>query len=59
MSHRFKIVMEQTDEGYVAYPIGLEGVVLGDGDTFKQTLDNVESAIDFHLTTFDSEIIDQ
>ena len=58
MNRRFKIVMERTDEGYVAYPIGLKGVVVGDGDTFEEALANVKSAIAFHIETFGREALD-
>jgi len=58
MNRRFKIVMERTDEGHVAYPIGLKGVVVGDGNTFEEALGNVKSAIAFHIETFGSEMID-
>lgn len=59
MNRRFKIVVERSDEGYVAYPIGLKGVVVGDGDTFEDALANVKSAIAFHIETFGHEALDE
>jgi len=50
-----KIVVEHHEEGYVAYPVGLKGVVVGEGDTFDEALADVRSAIQFHLETFGRE----
>ncbi|MBI4504191.1 MAG: type II toxin-antitoxin system HicB family antitoxin, partial [Chloroflexi bacterium] len=33
-----KIVVEHHPDGYVAYPLGLRGVVVGQGDTAEQAL---------------------
>jgi predicted RNase H-like HicB family nuclease len=47
-----KIVIEQHEDGYVAYPVGLDGVVVGEGVTAEAALTDVRSAIQFHVTTF-------
>jgi predicted RNase H-like HicB family nuclease len=47
-----KIVIEKHPDGYVAYPLGLKGVVVGQGDTYDQALADVKSAIRFHIDTF-------
>ena len=47
-----KIVVEKHLDGFVAYAQGLEGVVVGEGDTYKEALQDVESAIRFHQETF-------
>ena len=47
-----KIVVEKHPEGYVAYPLGLNGVVVGQGGTYEDALADVESAIRFHIETF-------
>ncbi len=31
---QFKVIVEQQPDGFVTYPLGLEGVVVGQGDTF-------------------------
>ena len=49
---QFKIVIEKYPDGYVAYPLGLKGVVVGEGDTYEETLADVKSAIHFHIDTF-------
>jgi predicted RNase H-like HicB family nuclease len=58
MVHQFKIVVEKNPDGYVAYPLGLKGVVVGQGDTYEQALSDVKSAIRFHIETFGSEMLE-
>ncbi|MDN5345349.1 MAG: hypothetical protein PWQ18_1463, partial [Clostridia bacterium] len=41
----FKVVVEKHPDGYVAYPLGLKGVVVGEGDTYEEALVDVKSAI--------------
>ena len=53
-----RIVVEQHPEGYVAYPLGLKGVVVGEGDTADEALADCQSAIRFHKETFGVEAID-
>jgi predicted RNase H-like HicB family nuclease len=53
-----KIIVEKHPDGYVAYPLGLKGVVVGEGDTYEEALDNVKSAIRFHVETFGPEVLD-
>ncbi len=57
MTH-FKIIVEKHPDGYVAYPLGLKGVVVGQGDTYGQALADVKSAIHFHIETFGKEVLD-
>ncbi len=52
----FKIIIEKHDDGYVAYPIGLKGVVIGQGDSYEEALSDVKSAISFHIETFGDEL---
>ncbi|HWE92706.1 MAG TPA: hypothetical protein VG269_01920 [Tepidisphaeraceae bacterium] len=53
-----KIIIEHHPDGYVAYPLGLKGVVVGQGDTYEQALADVKSAIRFHIETFGPEVIE-
>jgi predicted RNase H-like HicB family nuclease len=55
---QFKIVVEKHADGYVTYPLGLKGVVVGQGDTYEQALADVKSAIRFHIETFGTEVLD-
>jgi predicted RNase H-like HicB family nuclease len=58
MVRQFKIVVEKNPDGYVAYPLGLKGVVVGQGDSYEEALSDVKSAIRFHIETFGSEDLD-
>lgn len=51
-----KIVMKKYTDGYVAYPLGLKGVVVGQGDSYKEAMADIKSAIRFYVETFGSEI---
>jgi predicted RNase H-like HicB family nuclease len=53
-----KIVVEKHTDGYVAYPLGLKGVVVGQGDSYEQAMADVKSAIRFHIETFGKEVLD-
>lgn len=33
-----KIIVEKYADGYVAYPLGLKGIVVGEGDTYEEAL---------------------
>lgn len=50
-----KILIEKHPDGYVAYPLGLKGVVVGEGDSYDEALADVKSAILFHIETFGAE----
>jgi predicted RNase H-like HicB family nuclease len=52
MTSTLKIVIEQHPDGFVAYPLGVNGVIVGQGDTKEAALEDVQSAIAFHLETF-------
>ena len=56
MTRQFKIIVEKHSDGYVAYPLGLKGVVVGEGDTYEEALADVTSAIAFHIETFGSDV---
>ena len=53
-----KIIVEKHPDGYVAYPIGLKGIVVGEGDTYEEALADVKSAIQFHIKTFSRDILE-
>lgn len=56
MQKQFKIIVEKHADGYVAYPLGLKGVVVGEGDTYEEALADVKSAIAFHIQTFGPDV---
>lgn len=49
---QIKIIVEKHPDGYIAYPLGLKGVVVGEGDTYEEALADVKSAIKLHIETF-------
>jgi predicted RNase H-like HicB family nuclease len=53
-----KIIVEHHPDGYVAYPLGLKGIVVGEGDTHEQAVADVTSAIQFHIETFGREVLE-
>ena len=55
---QFKVIVEKHPDGYVAYPLGLKGIVVGEGDTYEDALTDVKSAIQFHIDTFGPEVFD-
>jgi len=55
---QYKIIVEKNPDGYVAYPLGLKGVVVGQGDTYEEVLSDVKSAIHFHIETFGKDVLD-
>ena len=55
---QIKVIVEKHPDGYVAYPLGLKGVVVGEGDTYEEALADVRSAIRFHIETFGPDVFD-
>ncbi len=58
MLKSLKVIVEKHADGYVAYPIGLKGVVVGEGDTYEEAMADVKSAIQFHIETFGPETLE-
>lgn len=56
--NQVKIIVERHSDGYVAYPVGLKGVVVGEGDSYDEALDDVKSAIRFHIETFGRDALE-
>ncbi len=54
---QIKIIVEKHPDGYVAYPLGVKGVVVGEGDTYEEALADVKSAIKFHIESFGDEAL--
>ena len=55
---QIKIIVEKHPDGYVAYPLGVKGVVVGEGDTYEAALADVESAIRFHIQNFGEQVLE-
>ena len=58
MEKHYKIVIEKHSDGYVSYPLGLKGVVVGQGNTYDEALTDIKSAIAFHLETFGNDALE-
>lgn len=59
MTQQFKVVVEKHPDGYIAYPLGLKGVIVSEGNTYEEALKNVKSAIKFHIKTFGDDVIEK
>ncbi|OCC15402.1 protein of unknown function UPF0150 [Dissulfuribacter thermophilus] len=55
---KIKIIIEKHSDGYIAYPIGLKGIIVGEGESYEEALQNVTSAIKFHVETFGKEVFE-
>jgi predicted RNase H-like HicB family nuclease len=55
---QIKIIIEKHEDGYVAYPVGIRGVVVGEGDTYEEALRDVQSALKFHVESFGAQALD-
>jgi len=58
MVKQVKVIVEKHPDGYVAYPLGLKGVIVGEGDTYEEAFADVKSAITFHIETFGTEVVE-
>ncbi len=54
----FKVVVEKHADGYTAFPLGIRGAVVGQGETYEEALADVTSALRFHLETFGTSEIE-
>ena len=52
-----KIVISKEEDGYVGYPLGIEGVVVGEGNTYEEALADTKSALLFHIQTFGAKVL--
>lgn len=58
MAHLVKFIVEQHADGYVAYPVGIAGVVVGEGETGEAALADARSALAFHVETFGADVLE-
>jgi predicted RNase H-like HicB family nuclease len=56
MDRQIKVVVEKRPDGYVSYPLGLKGIVVGEGDSYEEALADLVSAIRFHIETFGADV---
>lgn len=53
-----KFIVERHSDGFLAYPLGLRGVVMGQGDSYEAALADAKSTTQFHVETFGAEAVD-
>ena len=53
-----KFIVEKHRDGYVAYPLGLRGAVVGEGENYEAALANAKSAVAFHIESFGKDAFD-
>jgi predicted RNase H-like HicB family nuclease len=58
MQKPIKVIVEKHADGYVAYPVGLKGIIVAEGDTYEEAFSDVRSAIEFHIETFGAEVLE-
>ena len=58
MNRTIKIIVEKHSDGYVAYPLGIKGVIVGEGDSYEEALADVHSAIRSHVDVFGWDELD-
>jgi len=51
------VVIERHEDGFVAYPLGVKGVVVAEGDSEEEVLADLQSAIRFHIETFGEDVL--
>ena len=59
MLKKLKIIISKEDDGYIAFPLGLKGIVIGEGNTYEEALEDVKSSIKFHIDTFGKEVLEE
>jgi predicted RNase H-like HicB family nuclease len=55
---RTHFVVEHHPDGFLAYPLGVRGVVIGQGETREAALEDARSALEFHIETFGAEVLE-
>jgi predicted RNase H-like HicB family nuclease len=53
-----KFVVERHYDGFIAYPLGIQGIVAGQGNSYLEALNDAKSALKFHIETFGKEVLE-
>lgn len=53
-----KVIVEKHADGHIAYPLGMKGAVVAQADSYDEVMENVKSAIAFHLETFGPDVLE-
>lgn len=57
MSKDIRILVEEHHDGFVAYPLGIDGSVVGQGDTAEAAIADARSALQAHIEAFGESVI--
>ena len=55
---QLKIIVEKHPDCYVAYPLGIKGGIVGEGDSYEEALADVKSAINCYIEVFGEEMLE-
>jgi len=54
---KVKIIVEEHPDVFVAYPLGIKGAVVGQGETLDEAVNDLMSALRAHIETFGPEVL--
>lgn len=54
-----KILVEKHDDGYIAYPLGVRGGCVGQGDSYTEALADCQVVLRAHIATFGREAFEE
>lgn len=57
MSKEIRFLVEEHPDGFLAYPLGIEGVVIGQGDTADEAIADARSALRAHIEAFGESVL--
>jgi predicted RNase H-like HicB family nuclease len=55
---QIKVIIEKHFDSYIAYPLGIQGVIVGEGNSYEEALADVKSAIKCHIEIFGKEVLE-
>ena len=58
MSKEIRILVEEHPDGFVAYPLGIEGIVVGEGETAEAAIADARSALAAHIEAFGTSVLE-
>lgn len=53
-----RFIVEEHPDGFISYPLGVQGVIIGQGDTRETALKDAQSALEFHIETFGADVLE-
>ncbi len=55
---RARFIVEQHPDGFIAYPLGVNGVIVGQGKTREAALENARSSLEFYIEKFGADVLE-